>query len=78
MTRYLWIVSMMLAGCGGSDVGEKCDTLASTDECVSDAICSADSAGTVCRKTCSVQTDCGSGETCNGISGTNRKSCQVL
>jgi hypothetical protein len=68
----------LMLGCGRSDIGEECDTLASTDECESGAFCSADSAGTVCRKSCIVQTDCGAGENCSGISGTNRKSCQVL
>jgi hypothetical protein len=62
--------------CGKADVGESCDEAGKTDECVDDAVCTNEDDGATCRKLCEEQTDCAAGESCNGVSNTNLKSCQ--
>jgi hypothetical protein len=64
-------------GCGGKgDLGDECDTPGSTDECVNGAVCTNDLGGRRCRRLCKDDTQCASFEACNGVSGTNIKSCQ--
>jgi hypothetical protein len=64
-------------GCGGkADLGEECDTAGSTDDCVNGAVCTNDTGGQRCRRICIDDTQCTSVEACNGVSGTNIKSCQ--
>ena len=71
------LASAVLVGCGGeADVGEECDTSGAEDECVEGAICTAEGEAAVCRDLCADQADCASGEACNGVSGSNIKSCQ--
>ena len=65
------------AACGGTEIGDACDDVGSTDECVDDAVCTneeGDSAA--CRALCEEAEDCPADHGCNGISGTSRKSCQ--
>jgi hypothetical protein len=73
------VVAALLIGCGGEgEIGDECDESGQTeDECVDGAICTneSDDANT-CRKLCTEQEDCDAGENCNGISGSNLKSCQ--
>lgn len=70
------LLAFVLGACGGADIGESCDTPGSTDECVSDAICTNESAGGVCRQICDNHGDCPDAHSCNGVSGSSIKSCQ--
>jgi hypothetical protein len=72
----LLIACFWIGACGEGDIGDSCDTSGATDECVDGAICTNTTDGAVCRKVCTSQDDCSDTETCNGISGTNTKSCQ--
>ncbi len=68
---------LAVVACGGeADVGESCDTAGSTDECVGGAVCTNDSGGSRCRRICQDDAQCAPTEACNGVSGTNIKSCQ--
>jgi hypothetical protein len=74
-----WLISAFLlcVACGRADTGESCDKVGDTDECVDEAICTNESNGSqTCRKRCTEDTQCASSEQCNGVSGTNIKSCQ--
>lgn len=74
---FLCLSVGFVIGCGGSEVGEPCDEAGSEDDCEDEAICTNESGGgTVCREICESQDDCPAGTTCNGIEGTNVKSCQ--
>ena len=75
-TVFALIALLSSAGCSEADIGEECDTPGSTDECVSGAVCTNDSGGKRCRRVCSDDKQCASTEACNGVSGTNIKSCQ--
>ena len=68
--------ALLIVGCGHADVGEECDEPGSSDECVDGAICTNEGEGAVCRMECTKQEDCPTGEACNGVSGTDTKSCQ--
>jgi hypothetical protein len=79
MRRLVLTLSALLAtvACSGkSDVGEACDTAGSTEECVDGAICTNGDAEPTCRRRCTDDTQCAAAEACNGVSGTNLKSCQ--
>ena len=70
-----------LGACGGeASLGEECGVSGAEEgECESGAVC-----GTpgdvdetlVCLKVCSVQTDCGATDECNGVSGSSTKGCR--
>jgi hypothetical protein len=62
-------------GCAG-EIGEACDKSGAVSECVDSAICTTDSRGTYCRQRCTDTAQCVVPEQCNGVSGTNIKSCQ--
>ena len=71
--------ALAMAACATStpDVGDKCDKAGDVAACVSTALCTNESSGALtCRKRCTAQSDCASTESCNGVSGTNLKSCQ--
>jgi hypothetical protein len=75
------LVVMTLLACGGADIGESCDEEGRVGgECVDGAVCGkseGQSTGSlVCLKQCTTQVDCGAGEDCNGVSGTNLKGCR--
>ena len=72
------MVWLLVAACSSdSEIGESCDSVASTDECVEDAICTNEEDDTaVCRLICEDQEDCPADHSCNGVSGTSTKSCQ--
>lgn len=72
-----FMAALALGGCARSEIGEECETSGATDECVDNAVCTNRNDGApICRKICSSQDDCATNESCNGISGTNIKSCQ--
>jgi len=72
----LCALTLALAGCGGAEIGETCDTGGSADECVDGAICTNESDGNVCRLICEMQEDCPMNYSCNGVTGGSTKSCQ--
>jgi len=77
MKKWLALVLVLLVGCGRGDIGESCDTSGKEDECVDEAICTKGADGaTTCRRRCADDSQCASTEKCNGVSGTNIKSCQ--
>ena len=80
VTRYALLSAALLtlaAGCGGAEIGESCDDEGSTDECVDDAVCTnASGDAAACRALCQEHEDCPSGHSCNGVTGSNLKSCQ--
>ena len=69
-------LAIFALACGSSEIGEGCDNVGKTDECVDGAICTNDSGGTLCRRVCQDDAQCALTEACNGVSGTNIKSCQ--
>ena len=71
------LVIPVLVACGGADLGEDCDDVGRTGECVSMAVCTNESGDrSVCREICEEHEDCPMGYSCNGVSGTSTKSCQ--
>lgn len=77
MLRLLLVVLLLLCGCGGAaEVGEECDRVGMSEECVRGAICdSVEGDEAVCLAICDDQEDCAEGEDCNGVSGSNIKAC---
>ena len=74
---FLFVTGIPFAlGCGASDVGEECDGVGSSDDCEDGAICTNEGTGAVCRWLCKETVDCPAGHSCNGVAGTNLKSCQ--
>ncbi|MRG90472.1 hypothetical protein [Polyangium spumosum] len=70
----------VLLACSGGEVGEPCETEGSADECVEEAICGkpSDTSETPeCLKICTQDADCGSSESCNGVTGTSVKACRI-
>jgi len=78
MTRHIYLFALLGAvACGGkSDLGEECDTPGSTDDCVPGTVCTNDLGGRRCRAICAEDSQCAPTDACNGVSGTNIKSCQ--
>lgn len=74
--RTLVVFALLLGGCGSAEIGEECDDIGKADECEDGAICTNEASGGVCRAVCAETTDCPANHTCNGVSGTNVKSCQ--
>jgi hypothetical protein len=76
--RLGWVLAVCLfaLGCSKPDVGEDCDEAGNADECADGALCTNEDDGAVCRTLCVEQEDCPAGHACNGVSGTNLKSCQ--
>jgi hypothetical protein len=74
----LFIASGVLfaLGCGDAEIGEECEGVGSTEDCEDGAICTNEETGAVCRALCADTTQCPPAHTCNGVSGTNLKSCQ--
>jgi hypothetical protein len=64
------------AGCGSPGLGEKCDNAGSRDACEDGLVCTNEGGNNVCRRLCTDQSQCPTGHSCNGVSGTNLKSCQ--
>ena len=77
----LLCILLLLAplGCGSAEVGEECDEVGDTDECEDGAICtnlSTEEDPGICLWLCENDDECAADEACNGIAGSNRKSCQ--
>jgi hypothetical protein len=74
----LLVLSFVPLACGSAEVGDECDDVGDTDECEDDAICTneGDSSEGTCRWLCENDEDCPADHECNGVSGTNVKSCQ--
>jgi hypothetical protein len=68
----------VLACSSEADVGADCDEAGKTkDQCVDGAICAKNKGGDlICQKLCNEQADCEKEENCEGIEGTNQKSCR--
>ncbi|HKY34511.1 MAG TPA: hypothetical protein VJN18_01115 [Polyangiaceae bacterium] len=73
--RSLAFALSLLVGCS-SEIGEECDDVGQSDECEDGAICTNEEGGGICRAICAETADCPANHTCNGVSGTNIKSCQ--
>jgi len=66
-----------LVGCGKPKVGESCKTAGDASLCESTAMCTNNASGTAtCRTICTDNAQCATTEQCNGISGSNIRSCQ--
>jgi hypothetical protein len=77
MRKLLIIAALFLTACGDGGVGDACDDPGSRDECEDGAICTNDDGNDgTCRFICSDHDDCASSERCNGIEGSDTKSCQ--
>ena len=78
--RVIAILLTCLAGgsatCGSPGLGEECDEAGSTDACEDGLVCTNESGKNSCRQLCTDQAQCAAGLSCNGVSGTNLKSCQ--
>jgi hypothetical protein len=70
------VLLVLLVGCGSAKIGEKCDDVGKADECEDGAICTNEASGGICRAVCVETATCPASHTCNGVSGTNVKSCQ--
>lgn len=76
---FLVSVGALSVACA-AEIGEDCETEGSTDDCVDGAVCGkrSDTDGTpVCLKVCTTDTDCSSGENCNGVTGSSIKACRI-
>jgi hypothetical protein len=67
---------LLVTACGDPEVGEECDDAGSSTECEDGAICTNEAGKAICRAHCVEQEECPPGFSCNGVSGTNVKSCQ--
>ena len=78
MRNLLIIAALILTACGNDGgVGDPCDDAGSRDECEDGAICTNEDGGDAsCRVICSDHGDCASDERCNGVEGSDTKSCQ--
>jgi hypothetical protein len=77
LASVLALVPLFLAtACGDPEIGEECDDVGSPTECESGAICTNENGQSICRAACVEQEDCSPAYACNGVSGTNLKSCQ--
>jgi hypothetical protein len=70
------VALLLVTACGDPEVGEECDDAGSSTECEHGAICTNEDGRAICRASCLEQEDCPPGYACNGVSGTNLKSCQ--
>jgi hypothetical protein len=70
------VALLLVTACGDPDIGEECDDAGSSTECEDGAICTNENGKAICRAGCVEQEDCPAGYACNGVSGTNLKSCQ--
>jgi hypothetical protein len=68
--------SFLATACGDPEVGDECEDVGQPGECEDGAVCTNHGDKAVCRAPCVEQEDCGPGFSCNGVSGTNVKSCQ--
>ena len=73
----LMAATLLTTHCGGADIGEDCEGVGSSDDCVSGAICTNEEGDAQrCRDICDDDLDCPDAHGCNGVSGSSTKSCQ--
>lgn len=60
----------------GGFCSKGCSESGSTTECPGGTVCSTHSTQLLCAPTCQVKTDCRTDYECNGVSGSNVKSCR--
>jgi hypothetical protein len=77
VSLVLGVGTASLVACAGqAEIGEPCDSVGSSDECVDGARCDSLGDGTnLCLETCVEQSDCPSEYSCNGTSSSNVKTC---
>lgn len=76
--RTVSLAALLLLGlaCGKAEIGESCDDSGSQEECVENAVCDTEGAGSFCLKVCQDDTQCDAAtEACTGVSGSNLKAC---
>ena len=69
----------VLPGCSSAAaVGETCEVEGAVDECVDGAVCGKpdDNAAPQCLVVCTSDKDCGSNQSCNGVTGSSIKACR--
>lgn len=66
----------LVTACGDPEIGEECDDPGSSIECEHGAVCTTQHGQSICRARCVEQEDCPPAYACNGVTGTNLKSCQ--
>ena len=76
LVRAFALTALLLLSCGSAEVGESCDDTGSTDACEDGAICTNENDEAVCRLLCKDTVECPAAHSCNGVSGSNLKSCQ--
>ena len=73
--------SAVLPACSSAAaVGETCDTEGAVEECVDGAVCGKPDDKTPapqCLVVCTSDADCGSGKSCNGVTGSSIKACRI-
>lgn len=74
----LVVAALSAFGCGKAEVGEHCDEPGTTAECEDGAVCTNEDGGGACRHLCDATAQCPAAHSCNGVSGTNVKSCQPV
>ena len=71
------LLVVLVAACGGSELGDSCEQEGQTSECDDGLVCGKDKPANnlVCLKRCNAQSDCPSAQECNGLTG-SLKACQ--
>jgi hypothetical protein len=62
---------------GPDELGRPCDEPGEYEECGPDTVCSEELGDVLCLLECGEHEDCLPEERCEGVSGTDRKSCQL-
>jgi len=75
-SAFVFVPLLLVTACGDPELGEECDDPGSSIECEHGAICTSEHGRAFCRARCVEQEDCPPAYACNGVSGTNLKSCQ--
>jgi hypothetical protein len=62
------LLALTIGACAEGEIGDACDEVGSTDECVDGAICApTDGDSGVCAGLCDTQTDCNAEDTCTAV-----------
>jgi hypothetical protein len=84
LSVWLGLLCFLALACGGDDVGaigSACsESGATTGQCAAGSVCGAHAdidASQRCLKVCTQQSDCASGEDCNGVDGSSLKGCRL-